>query len=172
MILEGVVTNVANFGAFVDIAVHQDGLVHISALSTKFVRDPREVVKAGQLVKVRVLEIDLQRQRVALTMRLSDEPGREAGGAAGSPRDAGRPDRLRTDRARTDGRGARGGAGAGSGSGGSGGAGGTGGTGGTGGASRGGGQNRSGGRSRAAPVVRTPENTTAMQAAFAALKKR
>lgn len=75
MILEGVVTNVANFGAFVDIGVHQDGLVHVSALSDRFVRDPREVVKAGQLVKVKVLEVDLQRQRVALTMRLADEPG-------------------------------------------------------------------------------------------------
>ena len=75
MMLEGVVTNVANFGAFVDIGVHQDGLVHVSALSDKFVRDPREVVRAGQLVKVKVMEIDLPRQRIALSMRLSDEPG-------------------------------------------------------------------------------------------------
>ena len=75
MLLEGVVTNVANFGAFVDIGVHQDGLVHVSALSDKFVRDPREVVRAGQLVKVKVMEIDLPRQRIALSMRLSDEPG-------------------------------------------------------------------------------------------------
>lgn len=74
MILEGVVTNVANFGAFVDIGVHQDGLVHISALSNKFVKDPREVVKAGDVVKVKVLEVDLPRQRIALTMRLTDEP--------------------------------------------------------------------------------------------------
>ncbi len=74
MVLEGVVTNVANFGAFVDIGVHQDGLVHVSALSDRFVRDPREVVRAGQLVKVKVLEIDLPRQRIALTMRLADEP--------------------------------------------------------------------------------------------------
>ncbi len=73
MILEGVVTNVANFGAFVDIGVHQDGLVHISALSNKFVKDPREVVKAGDVVKVKVQEIDLQRQRIALTMRLTDD---------------------------------------------------------------------------------------------------
>ena len=73
MILEGVVTNVTTFGAFVDIGVHQDGLVHISALSDKFVTDPRSVVKAGDLVKVKVLEIDLARQRVALTMRLSDK---------------------------------------------------------------------------------------------------
>ena len=90
MILEGVVTNVANFGAFIDIGVHQDGLVHVSALSDKFVRDPREVVRAGQLVKVKVMDIDLPRQRIALTMRLSDEPGARnavqgrASGAAGS----------------------------------------------------------------------------------------
>ena len=75
MILEGVVSNVANFGAFVDIGVHQDGLVHISALSNKFVQDPREVVKAGDVVKVKVLEVDAARKRIALTMRLDDEPG-------------------------------------------------------------------------------------------------
>ncbi|RUO45457.1 Tex family protein [Idiomarina aquatica] len=73
MTLEGVVTNVANFGAFVDIGVHQDGLVHISALSNKFVSDPREVVKAGQIVKVKVVEVDLERNRIGLTMRLDDE---------------------------------------------------------------------------------------------------
>jgi protein Tex len=72
MVLEGVVTNVANFGAFVDIGVHQDGLVHISALGPKFVKDPREVVKAGQIVKVRVVEIDLARKRIALTMKLDE----------------------------------------------------------------------------------------------------
>jgi uncharacterized protein len=82
MVLEGVVTNVANFGAFVDVGVHQDGLVHVSALSSKFVRDPREVVRAGQLVRVRVLEVDLPRQRIALTMRLDDEPGRTERGAS------------------------------------------------------------------------------------------
>ena len=70
MLLEGVVTNVANFGAFVDIGVHQDGLVHISALSDKFISDPREVVKAGQIVKVKVVEVDVQRKRIALTMKL------------------------------------------------------------------------------------------------------
>ncbi|AXS79647.1 Tex family protein [Dechloromonas sp. HYN0024] len=75
MILEGVVTNVAAFGAFVDIGVHQDGLVHVSALSSSFVKDPHTVVKAGQIVKVKVLEVDLQRQRIALTMRMGDEPG-------------------------------------------------------------------------------------------------
>ena len=73
MILEGVVTNVAAFGAFVDIGVHQDGLVHISALSNTFVRDPHTVVKAGQVVKVRVLEVDEKRRRIALTMRLDDK---------------------------------------------------------------------------------------------------
>ena len=72
MILEGVVTNVAAFGAFVDIGVHQDGLVHISALSDQFVKDPHTVVKAGQVVKVKVLEVDPKRKRIALTMRLSD----------------------------------------------------------------------------------------------------
>ncbi len=74
MILEGVVTNVANFGAFVDIGVHQDGLVHVSALANRFVKDPHEVVKAGDVVKVKVLEVDVKRSRIALTMRLSDTP--------------------------------------------------------------------------------------------------
>ncbi len=73
MILEGTVTNVTNFGAFIDIGVHQDGLVHISALSNTFVKDPRTVVKAGDIVKVKVLEIDANRKRIALTMRLSDK---------------------------------------------------------------------------------------------------
>jgi uncharacterized protein len=74
MVLEGVVTNVAAFGAFVDIGVHQDGLVHISALSNTFVKDPHTVVKAGQVVKVKVLEVDVKRKRIALTMRLTDAP--------------------------------------------------------------------------------------------------
>jgi uncharacterized protein len=73
MVLEGVVTNVANFGAFVDVGVHQDGLVHISAITNKFIKDPREVVKAGDIVKVKVLEVDAARKRIALTMRLDDE---------------------------------------------------------------------------------------------------
>jgi len=73
MMLEGVVTNVTNFGAFVDIGVHQDGLVHVSALADKFVKDPREVVKAGQVVKVKVMEVDLQRKRIGLSMRLTDD---------------------------------------------------------------------------------------------------
>jgi uncharacterized protein len=77
MILEGVITNVTNFGAFVDIGVHQDGLVHISAISDKFIKDPRDVIKAGEVVKVKVMDVDLQRNRVGLSMRLTDEPGQE-----------------------------------------------------------------------------------------------
>lgn len=73
MVLEGCVTNVANFGAFVDIGVHQDGLVHISALTDRFIKDPREVVKAGDIVRVKVVEVDEARKRIALTMRLQDE---------------------------------------------------------------------------------------------------
>ncbi|MBR8842541.1 MULTISPECIES: Tex family protein [unclassified Pseudoalteromonas] len=73
MILEGVVSNVANFGAFVDVGVHQDGLVHISALTDKFISDPREVVKAGDIVKVKVIEVDVPRKRISFTMRLNDE---------------------------------------------------------------------------------------------------
>ncbi|PQJ44008.1 RNA-binding transcriptional accessory protein [Vibrio campbellii] len=77
MILEGVVSNVANFGAFVDIGVHQDGLVHISALTDRFVSDPREVVKAGDIVKVKVMEVDVLRKRIGLSMRMNDEPGQD-----------------------------------------------------------------------------------------------
>lgn len=95
MILEGVVTNVAAFGAFVDIGVHQDGLVHVSALSNTFVKDPHDVVKAGQVVKVKVLEVDLPRQRIALTMRMADEPGKgrshDAGAQRGAPSSKQRP---------------------------------------------------------------------------------
>ncbi len=76
MLLEGVVTNVANFGAFVDIGVHQDGLVHVSALAEKFVKDPRDIVRAGQVVRVKVLEVDAKRARIALSMRLTDAPDR------------------------------------------------------------------------------------------------
>jgi uncharacterized protein len=75
MILEGAVTNVAAFGAFVDIGVHQDGLVHISAMSKTFIKDPREVVKPGDIVKVKVLEVEVARKRIALTLRLDDETG-------------------------------------------------------------------------------------------------
>jgi protein Tex len=92
--LEGVVTNVANFGAFVDIGVHHDGLVHVSQLADRFVKDPRDVVKTGDIVTVNVLEVDLPRQRIALTMRRGERPDkpatrptRQAGRAEG----AGRP---------------------------------------------------------------------------------
>jgi uncharacterized protein len=93
MILEGVVTNVAAFGAFVDIGVHQDGLVHVSALSDTFVKDPREVVKSGDVVRVRVVEVDEARKRISLTMRLEDSPRREAGdrGRGGQPRSGDQP---------------------------------------------------------------------------------
>ena len=84
MILEGVITNVAAFGAFVDIGVHQDGLIHISALAEKFVKDAHDVVKAGQVVKVKVLEVDIKRQRVALTMRLNDTPTRNTNPSNGA----------------------------------------------------------------------------------------
>jgi uncharacterized protein len=106
MILEGVVSNVAAFGAFVDIGVHQDGLIHISALSDTYVKDPRDVVKAGDIVKVKVLEVDVARKRIALTRRLDDTPaparapgerdarpaggGRREGGAGNGPRGGGR----------------------------------------------------------------------------------
>jgi uncharacterized protein len=80
MLLEGVVTNVAAFGAFVDIGVHQDGLVHVSALSYNFVNDPREVVKPGDIVKVKVLDVDIPRKRIGLTLRLDDEAAARAGG--------------------------------------------------------------------------------------------
>jgi uncharacterized protein len=139
MSLEGVVTNVANFGAFVDIGVHQDGLVHVSELADRFVRDPREVVKTGQVVKVRVVELDVARKRIALTMRSGElraaqGQGSDRASTERSPKD--RPSRVRppTDRGRSD-------------------------------------------RSPASPPRqqgRSPQGsaTTAMQAAFAALKKR
>ncbi len=101
MTLEGVVTNVAAFGAFVDIGVHQDGLVHVSAMSTKFIKDPHEVVKAGQVVKVKVLDVDVKRQRIALTMRLDDDaaaPGMSSRGSqdrGNAGRGAARPQRSR-----------------------------------------------------------------------------
>ncbi|MDB5409870.1 MAG: binding domain protein, partial [Rhodospirillales bacterium] len=78
MVLEGVVTNVAAFGAFVDIGVHQDGLVHISAMSKSFVKDPRAVAKPGDIVRVRVLDVDPKRRRIALSMRLDDPVGAKA----------------------------------------------------------------------------------------------
>jgi uncharacterized protein len=88
MILEGTVTNVAAFGAFVDIGVHQDGLVHISAMSKTFIKDPREVVKSGDIVKVKVLEVEVARKRIALTLRLDDETGAKSERSAqGKPGD-------------------------------------------------------------------------------------
>jgi uncharacterized protein len=85
MILEGIVTNVAAFGAFVDIGVHQDGLVHVSALANKFVKDPHEVVKPGQIVKVKVMDVDVKRQRISLTMRLDDTPGTSSRSVGAAP---------------------------------------------------------------------------------------
>jgi uncharacterized protein len=82
MVLEGVVTNVAAFGAFVDVGVHQDGLVHVSAMAKTFVTDPRDVVKPGDIVRVKVLDVDIPRKRIALTLRLDDA----AGGAASAHR--------------------------------------------------------------------------------------
>ncbi|MFI9510020.1 Tex family protein [Nocardia sp. NPDC052566] len=105
MVLEGVVTNVAAFGAFVDVGVHQDGLVHVSALSHNFVKDPREVVKSGDVVKVKVLEVDVARQRIGLSLRLDDEPG---AGGKGEPRGRGQGERGRGG---NDGGGQRGGQG-------------------------------------------------------------
>ncbi|WP_375193403.1 Tex family protein [Marinobacter sp.] len=89
MVLEGSVTNVTNFGAFVDIGVHQDGLVHISALSHTFVKDPREVVKAGDIVKVKVMDVDIPRKRIALSMRMDDQPGEKNEGKPMSANRAG-----------------------------------------------------------------------------------
>jgi protein Tex len=94
MVLEGVVSNVAAFGAFVDVGVHQDGLVHVSAMSRDFVADPRAVVKAGEVVRVKVLSVDIPRKRISLTMRLDDEPDGRPGPQTAGP---GRPD-ARTGR--------------------------------------------------------------------------
>ncbi|WTS92485.1 RNA-binding transcriptional accessory protein [Streptomyces sp. NBC_00096] len=87
MILEGVVTNVAAFGAFIDIGVHQDGLAHVSALSKTFVKDPRDVVKPGDVVRVKVMDVDIPRKRISLTLRLEDEAERGAGGGAPKQRE-------------------------------------------------------------------------------------
>ncbi|MET9390059.1 Tex family protein [Streptomyces sp. NPDC006624] len=98
MVLEGVVTNVAAFGAFVDVGVHQDGLVHVSAMSKTFVKDPRDVVKPGDIVKVKVLDVDIPRKRISLTLRLDDEAAPQAGqgGGAGERRQrGGRPPQQR-----------------------------------------------------------------------------
>ncbi|MFJ4535073.1 Tex family protein [Streptomyces tibetensis] len=98
MILEGVVTNVAAFGAFVDVGVHQDGLVHVSAMSKTFVKDPRDVVKPGDIVKVKVLDVDIPRKRISLTLRLEDEaaqPGQQGGGSGERRQRGGRPPQQR-----------------------------------------------------------------------------
>jgi len=95
MLLEGSVTNVTHFGAFVDIGVHQDGLVHISALSEKFIEDPRSVVKAGDIVRVKVMSVDLARSRIALTMRLHDQPEAPAQTPRDTPRRGGKAERSR-----------------------------------------------------------------------------
>lgn len=105
MILEGSVTNVTNFGAFVDVGVHQDGLVHISALSDKFVEDPRTVVKAGDIVKVKVIDVDQQRRRIALSMRLNDEPEAQSGRGASAGDDNNRSRGGRGKGGRNQGRG-------------------------------------------------------------------
>ncbi|MER7111811.1 Tex family protein [Streptomyces sp. NPDC000229] len=95
MVLEGVVTNVAAFGAFVDVGVHQDGLVHVSAMSRNFVKDPREVVKPGDVVKVKVLDVDIPRKRISLTLRLDDAPAADSGDGAPKRERGGRPPQQR-----------------------------------------------------------------------------
>ncbi|MEW2287555.1 Tex family protein [Streptomyces sp. NPDC047841] len=95
MVLEGVVTNVAAFGAFVDVGVHQDGLVHVSAMSKSFVKDPRDVVKPGDIVKVKVLDVDIPRKRIALTLRLDDEAAPQGQGGGRQQRGAARPPQQR-----------------------------------------------------------------------------
>ena len=102
MILEGVVTNVAAFGAFVDVGVHQDGLVHVSALSHTFVKDPRDVVKSGDVVRVRVVEVDEARKRISLTMRLDDRPDQRGGRRDQSRQDQSRQGQPRQDQPRQD----------------------------------------------------------------------
>ncbi|MFJ8826810.1 Tex family protein [Streptomyces sp. NPDC102467] len=110
MILEGVVTNVAAFGAFIDIGVHQDGLAHVSALSRTFVKDPRDVVKPGDIVKVKVLEVDAARKRISLTLRLDDEKGSAPGGERGGRQ---RPPQQKTRQNRGGSAGSNAGSGAG-----------------------------------------------------------
>ncbi|MFF3459113.1 Tex family protein [Streptomyces sp. NPDC002730] len=112
MVLEGVVTNVAAFGAFVDVGVHQDGLVHVSAMSKTFVKDPRDVVKSGDVVKVKVIDIDIPRKRIALTLRLEDEAAPKAGGGPKQRERGergGRPPQQRRQQGGQGGQGGRGG---------------------------------------------------------------
>ncbi|MEV0281927.1 Tex family protein [Streptomyces sp. NPDC050610] len=120
MTLEGVVTNVAAFGAFVDVGVHQDGLVHVSAMSKTFVKDPRDVVKPGDIVRVKVMDVDIPRKRISLTLRLDDEAGAPAGGgrsagggaaSGGRPKVGGQRDRSAQQRQGGGGRGGPGGRG-------------------------------------------------------------
>ncbi|WP_149551944.1 Tex family protein [Streptomyces marokkonensis] len=108
MVLEGVVTNVAAFGAFVDVGVHQDGLVHVSAMSKTFVKDPRDVVKPGDIVKVKVLDVDIPRKRIALTLRLDDEASPQGQASGGERRQrGGRPPQQRQGRGGGGGGGSR-----------------------------------------------------------------
>jgi uncharacterized protein len=102
MILEGVVTNVANFGAFVDIGVHQDGLVHISMLADKFIKDPNEVVKVGDIVKVKILEVDLIRKRIQLSMRLNDTPVAASTGTRNQPQPSNKPAKVQQPKSQLD----------------------------------------------------------------------
>ena len=102
------VTNVTNFGALVDIGVHQDGLVHISMMSHKFIKDPRELVKAGDVLKVKVLEVDLQRKRIALTMKLDAPPAHGSAEQSGREREAHSGSRAPARDARRDNRGSNG----------------------------------------------------------------
>ncbi|MFG3679601.1 Tex family protein [Micromonospora chalcea] len=162
MVLEGVVTNVAAFGAFVDVGVHQDGLVHVSAMSHTFVKDPRDVVKSGDVVKVRVLDVDVPRKRISLTLRLEDEApaggGRPAGGESRGGRGGAGPRPGGQGRGGQGGGQGRGGQGGGQGRGGQGrgGQGGGGQRGGSGGGQGGGGQRGGGqgGASRGGPQQR------------------
>ncbi|MGM0638842.1 MAG: helix-hairpin-helix domain-containing protein, partial [Pseudomonadota bacterium] len=108
MLLEGSVTNVTHFGAFVDIGVHQDGLVHISALSDTFIEDPRSVVKAGDIVKVKVMSVDIERGRIGLTMRLNDQPDEASGGKPRRGGDSRRPEGHKADGQNTKGQNTKG----------------------------------------------------------------
>ncbi|TDU89483.1 uncharacterized protein EV138_3053 [Kribbella voronezhensis] len=167
MRLEGQVTNVAAFGAFIDIGVHQDGLAHVSALSKNFVKDPREVVKPGDIVKVKVLEVDIPRQRISLTLRLDDEVGAPtSGGGRGGSRAGDNRDQSGGGRGGQGGRGP-GGQGGGRGPGGQGGRG----PGGSGGQGRGaggrGGQGGGAGRGgQSTPQTETPMDEGSLADAF------
>src|SRR5262249_17628407 len=104
MVLEGVVTNVAAFGAFVDVGVHQDGLVHVSAMADRYVSDPHEIVRSGQVVRVKVLDVDVEGQRIGLSLRLNDtaqqDRGRRSDRAGGCRRDPGNQGRGKREPSR------------------------------------------------------------------------